>query len=200
MKRVAARLLALAAVAAALALGVRWAALRLAPHLARPVAELAQGVPSVVTASSASAGPSTPKPESAPSTSSSPAGAPSHGAAPSKGVKPPRVAHAKAAHGPSPIHITQAELDEALAGRCGGASTRPVRDGAGNVVGLSLHSVGSLGRYGLLSGDRLVSANGLPLRTPDEALAALGALQHATKVVFVFQRGDTKFSVAVELT
>lgn len=197
MRRVAARLLALAAVAAALALGVRWAALRLAPHLARPVAELAREVPrpTVTTAASSSAAPSPSISASAPS----PTTTASHGVAPHEGAKVAQAPKAKANAGPAPVRVTQAELDEALAGRCGGASTRPVRDDAGKVVGLSLSSVGTLGRYGLLSGDRLVSANGLPLRTADEALAALGALQHVTRVVFVFQRGDTKFSVTVEL-
>lgn len=198
MKRsVAARLLGLTVIAAALALGVRQAALALVPSWTRPLAEVA--------AHAAASAPSPTPP--LPAASGAPSGAPSVTA--SVSIAPPPAAPRKATPSvpkappdkatKSPLRVTQAELDEALASRCGGASTRPIRDEHGKVIGLALHGVGKLGKFGVQDGDRLVSANGLPLRTPDEALAALGALQHETKVVFVLQRGDTKIAIAVEL-
>ena len=48
-------------------------------------------------------------------------------------------------------------------------------------------------------GDVLVSANGLPIRTADEGLAAIGKLQQATQVVAVFRRGASSYAVTLDL-
>ncbi|MBK7398364.1 MAG: hypothetical protein IPJ34_19235 [Myxococcales bacterium] len=189
---VAARLLGLTVIAAALALGVRQAALALVPSLARPLAEVAAHAAASTPAVAPS--PASSAPPSVTASVSIAAPPPTPRKATLLPPKKPTDSGAKA-----PLRVTQAELDEALASRCGGASTRPVRDENGKVIGLALHGVGKLGKFGVQDGDRLVSANGLPLRTPDEALAALGALQHETKVVFVLQRGAAKIAIAVEL-
>jgi len=195
-RSVAARLLGLTVIAAALALGVRHVALALVPSWTRPLVEVA--------AHAAASGPSvTPSALTLPPPSATPSVTASVSIAPPPPLPRKATLSLPASHphktAKAPLRVTQAELDEALASRCGGASTRPVRDAQGKVVGLALHGVGTLGKFGVQDGDRLVSANGLPLRTPDEALAALGALQHETKVVFVLQRGDAKIAIAVEL-
>ncbi len=98
------------------------------------------------------------------------------------------------------VHVvTRAELEGAIASRLSGACAALVRDEEGRPAGLALHGVGALARFGVRDGDVLVSANGLSLRTPDEALAALGALEHATRVVVTLRRGGVAYSVPVEL-
>lgn len=95
--------------------------------------------------------------------------------------------------------VTRAELDDALANRLSGARAVLVRDEAGRPAGLALHGVAPLARFGVRDGDVLVSANGLSLRSPDEALAALGSLEHAKRVVVTLRRGGLAYSVPVEL-
>ncbi len=95
--------------------------------------------------------------------------------------------------------ITRAELEDAIATRLSGAQVSVVRDDGGHPLGLALHGVGVLSRFGIQSGDVLLRANGLPLRTGDEALAALGALQAAKRVTVSLRRGTTPYSVTVDL-
>ncbi len=191
MKTVPARLLALAALAAVLALGVRvWVERRLPRVAAREAA-----APTMKTIATVAASGSTSEQSVAPTTASKP---PSALSAPA-----PRFMATKKAPmpkvGASGFVVTQAELDDALSSRLGGATTRPIRDEAGRVIGLSVHGVSRLAKFGVVDGDRLVSANGLSLRTPDEALAALGALQHEKRVTFTLARGSSRYTVTVEL-
>jgi hypothetical protein len=93
--------------------------------------------------------------------------------------------------------ITRADVEAAVADRMGGASTTLARDEDGQPVGLALHGVSRLARFGVRDGDVLVSANGMPLRTPDEGLRALGALEHAREVTVGFRRGEGSFYVHV---
>ena len=192
------RLLGLAALAAVLALGVRWFALARLPALARPAAEALAPLSGVHPVWAAASGSSVPVADAlVPATTTS------------SSVPTPRLSAAKQAPqaarpvgssvAASGIVVTPVELDEALKTRLGGATTRPIRDDAGRVVGLSLHGVSRLARFGVAEGDRLVSANGLSLRTPDEALAALGALQHEKRVTFVLARGTARYAVTVVL-
>ena len=74
-----------------------------------------------------------------------------------------------------------------------------VRNEAGQPIGLRLTGVGRLAPYGVRDGDVLISANGLPLRTPEESLAALGKLQDAKRVVVVLGRGTATYAVPIEL-
>lgn len=97
------------------------------------------------------------------------------------------------------VHVTRAEIEQAVAARLSGASTRLVRDEDGHPIGLALRSVGALGRFGVQVGDVLVSAGGYPLRTPEEALGALGALKDAHRVVFVLRRGDAPYALTLEV-
>ena len=83
--------------------------------------------------------------------------------------------------------------------RLDGARAALVRDDAGHPVGLRLTGVGKLAPFGVHDGDILISANGFPLRTSDEALAALGKLQDAKRVIVSLRRGAATYSVPVEL-
>ena len=184
--KVPARLLALAVLAAALALGVRMWAERRLPHarqqLSSPIAPASTTVAASVS--------TVERRDAVTATTASATPLPQRFAAAKKAPLP------KAA--PSGFVVTQAELDEALKSRLGGATTRPIRDDAGRVIGLTVHGVGRLAKFGVAEGDRLVSANGLSLRTPDEALSALGALQHEKRVTFVLSRGSSRYAVTVE--
>jgi len=99
----------------------------------------------------------------------------------------------------SSVTLTRKQIDDAVASRVGGARAALVRDDAGHAIGLRLSHVGPLAAYGIHEGDILTSANGLPLRTPDEALAALGKLQDARHVVVAFRRGATAYTIPVDL-
>jgi hypothetical protein len=95
--------------------------------------------------------------------------------------------------------ITRKQLEDAVATRLDGARAMLVRDNAGQPIGLRLSGVGRLAPYGVHDGDVLVGANGMPLRTPDEALAALGKLQDVKHVVVVLRRGNATYSVPIDL-
>lgn len=95
--------------------------------------------------------------------------------------------------------ITRKELESAIANGLPGASAVLVKDDDGKPAGLRLAGVGKLAPFGIHDGDVLVSANGLPLRSADEALAALGGLKDAHHVVVVLRRGTSAYSVPVDL-
>jgi hypothetical protein len=95
--------------------------------------------------------------------------------------------------------LTRKQIEDAIATRVDGAKALLVRDPAGHPIGLRLSHVGKLAPFGVHEGDILVSANGFPLRTPDEAMAALGKLQDARHVVVAFRRGDATFAIPVDL-
>jgi hypothetical protein len=95
--------------------------------------------------------------------------------------------------------VTKSELEHAVETRLSGASARLVRDASGKPLGLRLDGVARLAPFGVHDGDVLLSANGLPLRSADEALAALGALKDARHVVVVLQREATRYSVPIDL-
>src|SRR5207245_2514347 len=97
-------------------------------------------------------------------------------------IEDPPVASASARAGS--VVVRQSEIDDAIASGMKGASVHVARDPNGAPVGLAIDAAPPLlTRYGIRAGDVLLSANGMPLRTPDEALAALGTLQRTTKVV-----------------
>ena len=98
----------------------------------------------------------------------------------------------------APRTITRKELEGAIANGLPGASAVSVKDEDGKPAGLRLAGVSRLAPFGVHDGDVLVSANGLPVRNADEALAALGALKDAHHVVVVFRRGAGAFSVPVD--
>ncbi len=115
-------------------------------------------------------------------------------------IVPVPLPHKKAAKTvPSAQKITRQQLDEAIASRLDGARATLVRNEAGQPIGLRLTGVGRLAPYGVRDGDVLISANGLPLRTPEESLAALGKLQDAKRVVVVLGRGTATYAVPIEL-
>lgn len=95
--------------------------------------------------------------------------------------------------------LSRAQIEDAIATRVGGARATLVRDDGGQPIGLRLSNVGLLAPYGVREGDILVSANGLALRTPDEAVAALGKLQNARHVVVGFRRGPTSYAIPIDL-
>jgi hypothetical protein len=109
------------------------------------------------------------------------------------------IAKKKGTAKPSAQTITRKQLEEAIASRLDGARATLVRDDAGHAVGLRLTGVAPLAPYGVHDGDVLVSANGMPLRTPDESLAALGKLQDVKRVVVVLRRGNASYSIPIEL-
>jgi hypothetical protein len=112
---------------------------------------------------------------------------------------PPRPATSASAapKGDGAVHLTRAEIDVAIGSRLHGASSKLVRDENKKPIGLRLYNVGALARFGVYDGDVLVAANGMALRTAEEALAALGALEKASRVVVTFKRGGAPFSIAV---
>ena len=100
---------------------------------------------------------------------------------------------------PAGLVVTRAEVEDAIATKCHGVRASLVRDGDGAPIGLALHRVGALARFGVSEGDVVIAANGHPLRTPDEALAALGALKDASRVSVALRRGDATYVVTVEV-
>jgi hypothetical protein len=120
--------------------------------------------------------------------------------APIVAVPLPHKKVAKAAASASVSTITRKQVEDAIASRLDGARAALVRDEAGHPLGLRLSGVGRLAPYGVRDGDVLVSANGMPLRTPEESLAALGKLQDAKRVVVVLRRGSATYAIPVELT
>jgi hypothetical protein len=98
-----------------------------------------------------------------------------------------------------PFRITRAELDAALASKCSGARTKLARDESGKPVGLALYATGALARFGVQDGDVLVSANGYPLRTPEDAFTAVAELKDATRVTVVLRRGSASYALTAEL-
>lgn len=112
-----------------------------------------------------------------------------------------KTAHAmkKAAHAPARFVITRTALDDAIAKRGYGARATVLRDEAGKALGIALHGVAAFAKYGVADGDVLLAANGMPLRTADEALAALGALGEARHVDVLLRRGEATFTVPLDL-
>lgn len=82
-----------------------------------------------------------------------------------------------------------------------GVSITPPGEG-GVSDGYRVVSTDRLGLFraaGIAPGDVLVGVDGMPLRSPDDALDALSRLRGATRATFVFQRGATRYQVPVEL-
>lgn len=196
MTRVLARLILVTGAAAAFALAVRDpAASRVARALDAPVRALADAASKLSPRVDAPPPTAAPRgdlalPPPAPSTSSSSFGAPT---TPSAAKKAAKAAPAK------PWRVTRKEIEDAIATRVSGAKAVLVRDPDGKPAGLRLGGVARLAPFGVQEGDVLMSANGLPLRTPDEALAALGSLKDASRVVVVLRRGQGTYAVALEL-
>ncbi|MBI2395620.1 MAG: hypothetical protein HYV09_39000 [Deltaproteobacteria bacterium] len=211
MRRVLTRMVLITGAAAALALAVRdRVATRVARGLDAPVHALADA------ARTLSPRPTTAAPPAAPN--SAPSAAPCASSAllpglptlpllptlptlpllPSLPTRPAPGKLAKAAPA-KPHRITRKELEDAIATRVSGASAVLVRDVDGGPAGLRLGGVSRLAPFGVQEGDVLVSANGMPLRTPDEALAALGSLKDASRVVVVLRRGSSSYAVPIEL-
>jgi membrane-associated protease RseP (regulator of RpoE activity) len=112
-------------------------------------------------------------------------------------IAPKRVA-AHAA--PAKRHVvTRKEVEEAIATRLSGANAVLVKDEDGKPLGLRLTGVGRLAPFGVRDGDILVAANGLPLRTADEAISALGALKDSKHVTVTLRRGAGSYSVPLDL-
>ncbi len=194
MIRVAVRALLLSGAAAALALAVRDPlARRLLPQLAGPTAALAHAARGVSPRPRVGAPPPAPPPFVVPRASVEQA----LPLAPVSGKPSPGPHASKPSSG---AHIvTRKQLEDALANGLPGASALAVKDEDGKPAGLRLSGVSRLASFGVRDGDVLVSANGLPLRNGDEALAALGALKDAQRVVVVLRRGAGAYSVPVEL-
>lgn len=98
-----------------------------------------------------------------------------------------------------PLVVTRKEVEDAIATRLSGVRAVLVRDAEGKPLGLRLSRVSRLSAFGVQEGDVLISANGLPLRTADEAASALGVLKDATRVTFALRRGDSTFGIPLEL-
>lgn len=112
-------------------------------------------------------------------------------------VVPKRVA---AKSPPAKPHVvTRKEVEDAIATRLSGANAVLVRGEDGKPLGLKLSGVGRLAPFGVRDGDVLVAANGMPLRSADEALAALGALKDAKHVTVSLRRGTGTYAVPLEL-
>lgn len=82
-----------------------------------------------------------------------------------------------------------------------GVSITPPGEG-GVADGYRVVSVDRMGLFraaGIAPGDVLIGVDGMPLRSPDDALDALSRLRRATRATFVFQRGATRYQVPVEL-
>ena len=97
------------------------------------------------------------------------------------------------------LTVTRVEVEDAIATKCHGVKATLMRDENGAPIGLALHRVGPLARFGVAEGDVLVAANGQSLRTPDEALAALGAMKDATRVSVALRRGNATYVVTVQV-
>ncbi len=188
--KVATRLILLAGAAAVIALLLRDAlATRIARTLVEPARALAALTPSaraVAPAPSPTILPLLPTP-SAPVVPPPPAKPLAKPAAP----KPSASVKAHV--------VTRKEVEDAIANRLSGANAVLVKGADGKPLGLRLSGVSRLAPFGVQEGDILVSANGLPLRTADEAIAALGALKDEKHVVFSLRRGDIAYSVPLDL-
>lgn len=82
----------------------------------------------------------------------------------------------------------------------GVAITPPGEGGVSD--GYRVERVDRLGLFraaGIAPGDVLIGVDGMPLRSPDDALDALSRLRGATRATFLFQRGATRYQVPVEL-
>lgn len=190
------RVLLLSGAAAALALVCRDPlARRLSPAVDGPVHLLARATRVI-----APRDPPSPPPPAGPAPFVLPRESPP--VAPPALAKPTPTPHAKpkaALPGaPGGTRITRKELETTIANGLPGASAVLVKDEDGKPAGLRLAGVSRLAPFGVHDGDVLVSANGLPLRNADEALAALGALKDARHVVVVFRRGAGAYSVPVD--
>jgi hypothetical protein len=120
-------------------------------------------------------------------------------AAPPKIASTTTIAKSSKKQAPPTLTVTRAEVEDAIATKCHGVKATLVRDDAGAPIGLALHRVGPLARFGVAEGDVLVAANGQSLRTPDEALAALGAMKDATRVSIALRRGDATYVITVQV-
>lgn len=109
------------------------------------------------------------------------------------------LARASSSAPTAPPHVTRQEVEEAIENRLGGARCKLARDDSGAPIGLAVYSVGRLSRFGVREGDLLVAANGLPLRTPNEALAALASLKDAHRVTVTMRHGDAPYTIAVDI-
>lgn len=183
--RVVVRLVLLSGLAAAIALMVRDS---LATRLARAIAIPALRLPMPRTADEAPA--MLPMlPSSTPSTTPS-----------ILPILPTPMKHAPRAAAPWKRHVvTRKQVEEAIETRLSGANAVLVRDAEGKPAGLRLSGVAKLAPFGVQDGDVLVAANGMSLRTADEALAALGALKDAKHVTVTLRRGDKTYSVPIDL-
>ena len=99
----------------------------------------------------------------------------------------------------TPLRVTRAEVEAAIAAKVYGARTKLARDEQGKTVGLALYGTGALARLGIHDGDVLVSANGHSLRTPEDALGAVAALKDATRITVVLRRGDGSYALTVDV-
>lgn len=192
MIRVGVRLVLLAGAAATLALFARESLCRLAlPRLDAPVHALSHAARTIAPRPVVASAPDAPPPFVPPIVTE----------APRAELAPPKPMAKKVtpAKQQNVTHITRKELEEAIQHGLPGASALAVKDDEGKPLGLRLAGVGRLAPFGVHEGDVLVSANGHPLRNADEALSALGALEHATHVVVAFRRGATAFSIPVDL-
>lgn len=82
-----------------------------------------------------------------------------------------------------------------------GVSIAPPGEGR-NAEGYRIVSTDRMGLFraaGIAPGDTLVGVDGMPLRSPDEALDALSRLRGATRATFEFTRGGARYTVPVEL-
>ncbi|GAC1352811.1 MAG: hypothetical protein NVSMB1_19440 [Polyangiales bacterium] len=96
------------------------------------------------------------------------------------------------------MHFTHEEVEHAMETHLGGATATVSRGADQRPIGLMLHG-GNLSHYGIHDGDILVGVNGMPVRTADEALAAVGALKAERHVVFTLLRGDRPFAIPVDI-
>jgi S1-C subfamily serine protease len=112
----------------------------------------------------------------------------------------PQLASTRRADGV--IQVKRAELAAALgdaaAGRCARAVPRMVN---GKVSGIKLYAIrpGSwIAALGLENGDTLLSVNGLPLDSMDQAREAYAALSRASRVEIVGDRRGKPFTQVIE--
>lgn len=121
---------------------------------------------------------------------------------PAQGGHEPSIAPRPAATSPSGKTVRELLADPlALADA---ARVEPHTDGRGGFDGLQVHDVqpgGVAHDLGLRSGDVVQSANGMPLRSLDQALAAYQALSEPTvdQVRFRVQRGGVPVDLVVQL-
>jgi len=95
--------------------------------------------------------------------------------------------------GPGSFWVSRQWIDSVVESGVGGARADPFVEN-GKVIGFQLHG-GALGRIGIRSGEVLISVNGVPIDSPDVALAAYSTFRKASDIHVRLKSGSSSRSL-----